>query len=748
MSIAALAAVGNPHCWQTHGLLIARMMASMQHHAPRLACALDAPPAVPPDELQRLVGGKGASLMTMANELQLPVPPGFTITSEACNAYLRGQWPAGLDDELRAQMERLEDRVGRRFGDPSDPLLVSVRSGAAVSMPGMMDTVLNLGLNKATAGGLAAVTDDRDFANDCLRRFRKGYREVTGDPEVPDDPWLQLHAAIEAVFRSWNSERARTYRRHERIRDDLGTAATVQAMVFGNRGADSGTGVLFTRNPSTGEPTLYGDVMFDAQGEDVVAGGHAPQPLAVLDERLPQVASELRRHADLLERHYADLCDIEFTIEQGRLWLLQVRVGKRSPQAALRIAVEMAKDETFPCSREEAVRRVARQLADPPRIFVRTDDHAAPITTGLPASPGVATGTIVTSSEAAEIAAAAGQAVILVRTETSPEDVRGMAQAAGVLTARGGLTSHAAVVARGWGIPAVVGAAGVRPADQTVVIDGRPMSVGDQITIDGSTGAVYAGRLEGRWEVAPDTATLLDWAAELAIELDVGDVEPVENLADGLPGRDAVEAELAADDLLRVLLIKGAAAPEQLSEALGARPDQVEPPIARLLQDGLAEAAAGTLRPSSAGRLRALDLFTADRAAIGAERSIELLEDFHALDQRMKRVVTAWQVREVNGEQTLNDHSDAAYDQRVLDELAAIHSEAVEWLSPLAEALPRLAAYRSRLARGIAFAREGDQRFVASPRVDSYHGVWFELHEDLIRLAGRRRTDEASAGRA
>jgi len=249
-------------------------------------------------------------------------------------------------------------------------------------------------------------------------------------------------------------------------------------MVFGNRGADSGTGVLFTRYPSTGEPTLYGDIMFDAQGEDVVAGGHAPQPLAVLNERLPDVAADLRRHAHLLERHYADLCDVEFTIDRGQLWLLQVRVGKRSPRAALRMAIDMAEDEEFPLSRAEAVRRVAHHLADPPRIFARAGDRPAPIATGLPASPGVATGAIVTSSYAAEAAADAGQRVILVRSETSPEDVRGMARAAGVLTARGGLASHAAVVARGWGIPAVVGAAGVRPADESVEMDGRTLPVG------------------------------------------------------------------------------------------------------------------------------------------------------------------------------------------------------------------------------------------------------------------------------
>ncbi|MDP8904636.1 MAG: phosphate kinase, partial [Chloroflexota bacterium] len=354
----------------------------------RYVYPFDDPPSAGAEELNRLLGGKGANLVVMARDLGLPVPPGFTITTVACIEYLNGAWPPALDAEMRAAMTRLGDGLGRRSGDPADPLLVSVRSGAPVSMPGMMDTVLNLGLNEATGRGLADATGDPDFAADCLRRFRDGFRTVVGG-EAPDDPWAQLRAATEAVFRSWNSERAVVYRRREGIPDDLGTAVTVQAMVFGNRGADSATGVLFTRNPSTGERELYGDVMFNAQGEDVVAGGLATQPLSALDERLPAVAAELRRHAEVLERHYADLCDIEFTIEQGRLWLLQVRVGKRSPAAALRMAIDMAQDPSFPLSPADAVRRVAALLADPPRRFVRAGGGPAPesIGRGLPASP-------------------------------------------------------------------------------------------------------------------------------------------------------------------------------------------------------------------------------------------------------------------------------------------------------------------------------------------------------------------------
>jgi pyruvate,orthophosphate dikinase len=286
-------------------------------------------------------------------------------------------------------MRRIEAALGRRFGDPVDPLLVSVRSGAPVSMPGMMDTILNLGLTTTTTAGLAASSGSEKFAANCRSRFVAMFRDIVGVDAVPEDPWEQLRAAVEAVFRSWNSDRARIYRDHEGIPDDLGTAVTVQAMVFGNRSVGSGTGVLFTRNPATGEPLLYGDVMFNAQGEDVVAGTHPTEPVAVLDDRMPDLARELRAYAARLEHHHRDLCDIEFTMEHGKLWMLQCRIGKRSPQAALRIAVDMAEDPEFPLSREEAVRRVAGLLADPPKVATERSDTGPALARGLPASPGV-----------------------------------------------------------------------------------------------------------------------------------------------------------------------------------------------------------------------------------------------------------------------------------------------------------------------------------------------------------------------
>ena len=688
--------------------------------------AFDKPPAATAEHLNALLGGKGANLVVMSTQLGLPVPPGFVITTEACRKFLGGRWPDGLDEQLDAAMDGLGARLGRRFGDPSDPLLVSVRSGAPVSMPGMMDTVLNLGLCEATLGGLAKVSGD-EFAADCLERLREGYREVIGSSVLPDDPWQQLRAAVEAVFRSWNSSRAQAYRQREHIADDLGTAVTVQAMVFGNRGDDSGTGVLFTRNPSTGENELYGDFLFNAQGEDVVAGTHATTQLSVLGERLPEVGEELDRQASLLENHYRDLCDIEFTVEDGRLWLLQVRVGKRSPRAALRIAIDMAEDVEFPLTREEAVQRVAALLADPPRTFVPRGEKPPLIATGLAASPGIGSGSVVSSSAAAVEAADRGESVILVRPETSPEDVGGMARAAGVLTMRGGLASHAAVVARGWGIPAVVGA------------DGISFDDGELITIDGSTGEVFRGRLEGDWETAPEAETLLGWAAELGIEIVAS--EPDDGAEAAAPVADA---DLTADDVLRAVAIKGSASSEQAAESAGSSPERVQPLVEKLQADGLLHTAAGQLRPTPRGKLRVGELFEADRARVGEAQANELLDEFHALDGRMKEIVTAWQVRDVAGEQALNDHSDAAYDAEILERLAALDADTAAWLAPLSAQLSRVGVYRSRLAHALDLTQGGDQRYVASPRVESYHGVWFELHEDLIRLAGKKRSDATS----
>ena len=708
----------------------------MEETTRRHAYGFDEAPSVDPDELIRLLGGKGANLVVMARDLGLPVPPGFTITTESCVAVAAGASPAGFDDEVRAQLERLGDLVGRGLGDPDDPLLVSVRSGAPVSMPGMMDTLLNVGLTTSTVRGLAATSGGESFAADCLARLQSGYRQLIGS-ELPDDPWRQLRSAIEAVFASWNSERARAYRRREGISDDIGTAVTIQAMVFGNRGAGSATGVCFTRDPSTGERALYGDVLFDAQGEDVVAGGKRTEPIAVLAERLPSVATELEAHADRLERHYRDLCDIEFTVERGKLWLLQVRVGKRSPRAALRIAIDMASDDGFPLSREEALSRVSHLLADVPREFMVAGTLPAPLAEGLPASPGFASGVIATSSDDAEAAAAAGQPVILVRPETSPEDVRGMAAAAGILTARGGLASHAAVVARGWGIPAVVGAEAVAISGDSVDIGSRHLEAGALITIDGGSGAVFDGALPGDWQSLPEAEELAAWAAELGIGTDAPKSAPTSAAG---AGGDTLPPP-GDDDLLRCLLVRGATDDARLADALLAPVERISPIVQRLVDGGGVERTDAGARLTTDGRMAAQALFAADRDRVGAEVCDAALDAFHELDGRMKAIVTAWQVRDDDGEQRLNDHADAAYDARVLERLDALDADAGAWLAAWPAASRAIAAYRARLAAAAGRVRAGDPSYVASPRVDSYHGVWFELHEDLIRLAGRTRAD-------
>jgi pyruvate,orthophosphate dikinase len=701
--------------------------------------ALDHPHGLPLDDLRALVGGKAANIGVMMNELGLPVPPGFVISTEACRDYLAGGWPDGLDEEITEQLRRVEEQVGRRYGDSRDPLLVSVRSGAPVSMPGMMDTVLNLGITDDTVDGLAASSGDPDFAAVCRERLEAMYRDVVGG-EVPADPLRQLRSAIEAVFHSWNSDRARSYRSHEGIPEDLGTAVAVQTMVFGNWDDDSATGVIFTRNPATGEAALYGDVLFRAQGEDVVAGTHLTEPITALDERMPEVAAELRRYADALERYHADVCDIEFTIERGRLWMLQNRIGKRSPQAALRVAVEMAEDPDFPLTREQAVERVAHHLADPPMIQGERSDAVA-VASGLAASPGLATGAIATSADTA-VEMADGGPVILVRRETSPNDVHGMAAAVGILTSSGGLTSHAAVVARGWGKPAVVGAADVEVGDGSVTIGATVLGAGEPITIDGGTGEVFLGDVGGTPQLMPEAATLLAWAGELGISIDMKE-ERSTTVTDVVGEGDA-----GTDAAVRVLAIKGFAMPAGLAPALRVTEEAATAVLEQLAGDGLAEAAGPMYKLTEEGKSVAAELMAADREEWGADEALAALDAFLVLDHRMKHIVTAWQMREVDGEQVLNDHTDDEYDAGVLADLAALHSEAADWFGTLTEGLPRLAEYGKRLDVAAGRVAEGDHSFIAAPMADSYHTIWFELHEDLIQLAGRTREEETAAGRA
>lgn len=469
----------------------------------------------PPRELAALLGGKGANLAEMTTVLRLPVPPGFTITTGACRAFRSTGWPAGLDDEIDAAIAALEGQMGRRFGDPHDPLLVSVRSGAEASMPGMLDTVLNLGLTEAGTVGLATVSDSM-FADEARRRLVDLYTRVVGEPP-PDEPRDQLREAIEAVFRSWEGARARSYRAKEGIADDLGTAVNVQVMVFGNRDDRSGTGVAFTRNAATGDPTPYGDYLPRAQGEDVVAGSRATQHLGDMARQLPDAHAELLDILQRLETHYRDMCDTEFTVESGRLWMLQTRVGKRSPAAALRMAVDMVRQEGWRISEREAVMRVRPEQLDQLLVSTFEVDARDVLAVGLPASPGSATGAAYFDADACVDAVDRGEQVILVRAETSPEDVHGMQVAEGVLTSRGGLVSHAAVVARGWGIPAVVGADTIEVGDRQLVIGDRVVREGEVISIDGSTGEVVLGLVATETSATPaDLEVLLRWADDIS----------------------------------------------------------------------------------------------------------------------------------------------------------------------------------------------------------------------------------------
>ena len=710
----------------------------------RYIYGFDDPPAVPEQEALRLLGGKGLNLAVMKTELGLPVPPGFTITTEAGLEYLDGGWSDALDRQLRDAVAKLEGDVGREFGaSDSEPLLVSVRSGAAVSMPGMMDTILNLGINSGNVGALAEACGDVEFARNSLERFESMYHEIVGD-SPPQDPWDALRKAIGAVFASWNTDRAKAYRQRESIPDDLGTAVTVQAMVFGNLDQRSGTGVLFTRNPATGEKKPYGDVLFRAQGEDVVAGTHETEPVENLGSKLPDVAGELYEHADKLERHFQDVCDIEFTIERGKLFLLQVRVGKRSPQAALEFAVDMAEDPDFPLSRREAVERVARYIVDPPVNIVRTGGDTRPIATGLPASPGLAVGRLVTTADGAVERAGGGEDVILVRPETSPKDVHGMASARGSLTTSGVLASDAAVVARGWGLPAVVGASAIDVDSGSISIGGTTLVEGDWLTIDGQTGEVFAGRLEAETEVSSRAQLLLEWADELGIDLTSISKEADSTVTESTGS----ETPLDRDTVIRALHIKGFASPEALAPVVLSDQGRVAELLQAMEGEGLLKTMGEMYQLTEDGKSRGEELMGADRSAWTIERASAALDRFLSLDQRMKQIVTAWQMKEVDGEQVLNDHTDEEYDRDILDQLGNLHSDAVEWLEPLTSELERLELYLVRLRNAAEEVGDGNHEFIASPRIDSYHNVWFELHEDLIQLAGRTREEETQAGRA
>ncbi len=514
--------------------------------------------------MKNLLGGKGANLAEMT-KIGLPVPPGLIVTTEACKDFTaRGQqFPEGLEEQIRKHIVLLEEKLGKKFSDEANPLLVSVRSGAPVSMPGMMDTVLNLGLNDCTVEALASATGNERFALDCYRRFINmfgdvvmgvehhrferilenqkekfqiyldnqlsagNWREIIAEYKkliqketgrlFPQDPMEQLFMAVHAVFNSWNNDRAHVYRKINKIPDDLGTAVNIQAMVFGNLGNDSGTGVAFTRNPSTGENKLYGEYLINAQGEDVVAGIRTPQPIEALEQDMPEVYRRFAEVCVLLGKHYRDMQDIEFTVERGKLWILQTRNGKRTAQAAIKIAVDMVDEGLI--SRDDAVLRVEPGQLD--QLLHRRIDTRAKlniVARGLPASPGAASGIVVFDADEAERLNAEGKKLIMVRTETTPDDIHGIVASQGILTSRGGMTSHAAVVARGMGKPCVCGCESVSIdyGENMFSIGSLVVRKGDTISVDGSTGNVILGAVPMLDpELSPEFKRLLEWADQI-----------------------------------------------------------------------------------------------------------------------------------------------------------------------------------------------------------------------------------------
>jgi pyruvate, orthophosphate dikinase len=483
-------------------------------------------------EVAAKVGGKGASLWMMQSQLGLPVPPGFTLGIEACRLWQSNGWTQAHEDALKEGMVGLEAALGQMFGSGEKPLLVSVRSGAAASMPGMMDTMLNVGVTAESRTGLAKLGGEA-FATDLEKRFLTQYARVVlglGESLPPerlpslikskrpdtnlDDAYQQLRASVEAVFASWQSPRAKAYRKHEGQSDEGGTAVTIQAMVFGNLSPTSCTGVLFTRDPATGAAGHTGDVLFQAQGEDVVAGTHTPSPLSALTTKLPQVADQLRAAADRIERHYRDMADIEFTVQDGTLFILQARVGKRTPQAAAKLAIDLSADPHIALTREEALARLPEGLLEGKLALSDADSNAIMLTHGVPASPGMAAGRLVFDPDVAVDRADEGWQIILARQQTCPADVHGMGVSAGIITALGGMMSHAAVVARGWGIPAVVGASHIHIDDDHMIIEGDRFDEGEVISIDGTTGAIYRGDVNSIARADDNLTILRSWAAQ------------------------------------------------------------------------------------------------------------------------------------------------------------------------------------------------------------------------------------------
>jgi pyruvate,orthophosphate dikinase len=747
------------------------------------------------------IGGKAWGINRM-RALGLPVPPAFVVTTQACREYHLGGATAldRLWPQIAERMNWLEQAMGRRFGAGPLPLLVSVRSGAARSMPGMMDTILNLGINREVEALLAARTGDPDYASGTHGRFIEQYRRVVlgglEDP-VPVKAWEQLRGAVSAVFDSWHSPRARVYRKNRNLPNDGCTAVTIQAMVFGNRDSQSGTGVLFSRNPITGEGPAWGEWLPNAQGEEVVSGSRTPQPLALLRDQMPAVHAQLLQAAARLEADARDIQDIEFTVESGRLWLLQARVAKRSPQAAVRAAVAFVEDGLI--SKEEALRRldadVLRQL---PALQLAPQASAEPpLAVGESACPGVATGLVVTDPEDTEVRARRGEDVILARTTTSPDDLHGIIAARALITEQGGSASHAAVVSREIGRPCVVGC-----GSNTVT-----RLAGQRVTVDGASGRVWRGNLaveRANDAAIGDLRKLLAWGLPLvpiellqvsetppdAVDLDAlgptwkaalkpgmvvrGEVLETDEgvravmaagvraavVRDRLPALIAClqSASASATDqheaipsfaaqsselaLLRLLGMKRRAAVEIVADSLAELPEITVASYKPLCARGLCTLTGNVLQLTTAGRSRLAQLLEEERSRADAAAVIALYEEFCVFNAELKQILTAWQLK---ADGTPNDHADPGYDRGVLQRLAKLHSRAAPLIRRLSRLSARLDAYGARLERAAARIAAGDHSFVAKLLADSYHTVWFELHEDLLGLMGLTRSGQEKA---
>ncbi len=682
------------------------------------------------------LGGKAWGINRM-RALGLPVPPAFTVTTLACREYYANGRvvDAALWDAIVAALPALEEGTGRRFGGPHRPLLVSVRSGGARSMPGMMDTVLDLGINDAVEAALAR-EGDAPFATAVRAAFVAQFRAVVqggGNAPVPDDPLEQLRAAVAAVFASWQSERARVYRANRGLPEDGGTAVTVQAMVFGNLDERSGTGVLFSRDPITGEAHAFGEWLPRAQGESVVAGLRTPRRLEALREQLPRVHAQLLESAAVLERDARDAQDIEYTVESGRLWLLQTRAAKRSPQAALRMAVAMAREGLI--DRQEAVRRVDPALVDElPRLRLLPEAaRRRPAARGEPGCPGLAMGLVVTDPAEAAARAARGEDVILARVSTSPNDLQGVIAARALVTEQGGSTSHAAVVSRELGRPCVVGCG----AGTVTALAGRC------VTVDGAAGCVWSGALAMPDAAAEgdDLATLRAWGlrTHCAEEPPPGGVARGAGVPRGTgEASPAGPVSAGADELtlLRLLALKGRPGLAVLADSLHAGDEDAARALGPLRAAGLCSVDPSACRLTAAGRARMEALLAAERRALDPLAMEAAYRDFVPADRAIKRILTDWQV----GPDGLPaDRADRARDDVLLARLQALHAEVAPLLRRLGALVPRLRLLEERLARTVSRALARQPGAMTGIVADSVHTVWFELHEELIALAGLTR---------